>query len=269
MRDEVGGPSDLLVHDDGRLFLSVDGGFDRRALYEISPDRRIGRNLADRSNMNGLAFDPDQEHIYAVESFFNQLVQISLTGELRVIAGFPLLERGQEAVPAGVAVNPITSEVFVALFSGALFQEDPDEVILFVPGDSKVVRVNPLAGTVSDEITGLTTAVDLAFDEAGNLYVVEMTSAFIEPFLEKVDFFDPHLPPMHGGYQRFSGKVTQYPSDHGPPRVLARGLDTPTNITYGSDGALYVSTGQGTPGRPIPGPDGPTKIVGQVLRITW
>jgi hypothetical protein len=29
-----------------------------------------------------------------------------------------------------------------------------------------------------------------------------------------------------------------------------------------------VSTGQGTPGRPIPGPDGPTVIVGEVIRIT-
>ena len=35
-----------------------------------------------------------------------------------------------------------------------------------------------------------------------------------------------------------------------------------------ADGALYVSTGQGTPGRPIPGPDGATVIVGEVLRIT-
>jgi hypothetical protein len=50
--------------------------------------------------------------------------------------------------------------------------------------------------------------------------------------------------------------------------VLAEGLDTPTNITIGPEGDLYVSTGQGTPGRPIPGPDGPTKIVGEIVRIT-
>ena len=54
--------------------------------------------------------------------------------------------------------------------------------------------------------------------------------------------------------------------DRDLPR-LADGLDTPTNITLGPDGALYVSTGQGTPGRPIPGPDGPTKIVGEIVRI--
>ena len=42
----------------------------------------------------------------------------------------------------------------------------------------------------------------------------------------------------------------------------------PTNITLAPDGSLYVSTGQGTPNRPIPGPDGPTRIVGEVIRIT-
>jgi hypothetical protein len=95
-----------------------------------------------------------------------------------------------------------------------------------------------------------------------------MTSAFTEPFPIGFDFYDPDAPPVHGGYQRFSGKVTLYPADDGSPRVLADGLDTPTNITLGPDGALYVSTGQGTPGRPIPGPDGPTWIVGEVFRIT-
>ena len=59
-----------------------------------------------------------------------------------------------------------------------------------------------------------------------------------------------------------------YPSDGRPERVLAAGLDEPTNITIGPDGALYISTGQGTPGRPIPGPNGRTAIVGKIIRIT-
>jgi hypothetical protein len=105
-------------------------------------------------------------------------------------------------------------------------------------------------------------------DGSGNLYVVEMTTAFVEPFPSGFDYVDPNAPPLHGGYQRFSGKVTLYPAGGGSPRVLAEGLDTPTNITLGPDGALYVSTGQGTPGRPIPGPDGPTRISGEVVRIT-
>ncbi len=71
-RDEVNGPGDVLLHRDGRIFLSLDGGFDKQALREISPERRVGRNLADRSNMNGIAFGPNQASIYAVESMANQ-----------------------------------------------------------------------------------------------------------------------------------------------------------------------------------------------------
>ncbi|RME49810.1 MAG: hypothetical protein D6796_04325, partial [Caldilineae bacterium] len=78
---------------------------------------------------------------------------------------------------------------------------------------------------------------------------------------------DPDAPPLHGGYRRFSGRVTRYPADGSPPQTLAEGLDMPTNITIGPDGGLYVSVGEGTPGRPIPGPDGITRITGQVIRL--
>jgi hypothetical protein len=110
--------------------------------------------------------------------------------------------------------------------------------------------------------------VDVAIDESGNIYVVEMTSGYADLLPVTFDLFDPDAPPLHGGYKRYSGRVTLYPADGGPPRVLADGLDTPSNITLAPDGALFVSTGQGTPGRPIPGPDGPTTIVGEIVRIT-
>jgi sugar lactone lactonase YvrE len=268
VRDEVGGPSDLLLHRDGRVYLSIDGGFDEQALVEISPEGRVGRTLADRSNMNGIAFDPDQERVYAVESSFNLLIEVTFDGQLRRIAAFPPLDSGQQAVPAGLTVDSQTGEILVALFSGAVVDDETGDIILFVPGDAKVVRVNPETGRFTDEITGLTTAVDVAMDSAGNIFVVEMASAFVDPFPRGFDFFDLDAPPLHGGYKRYSGRVTLYPADGRPPRVLADGLDTPSNITLAPDGALFVSTGQGTPGRPIPGPDGPTTIIGEIVRIT-
>ena len=94
-----------------------------------------------------------------------------------------------------------------------------------------------------------------------------MAAGHAELFADGADLHDPDAIPRHGGYSRFSGQVTVYPGDGRPPRILAGDLDAPTNITLGGDGALYVSTGQGTPGRPIPGPDGPTVIVGEVVRI--
>ena len=275
-RDEVSGPADVLIHDDGRIFLSVDGGLDEIALFEISAEGRIGRNLYTRSNMNSLAFDPSQEHIYAAASMFNQLIEISLDGSVREIVTFPLLRSGQQAVPAGLAVDPCTGEVLVALFSGALLDEQTGEITPFVSGDAGVVRVDPETGAFMDEITGLTTAVDVEIDAAGNVFVVEMASDYADLLPKLFDLFDPEAPPLHGGYLRYSGRVTHYPPNGDKPRVLADGLDMPTNITLGpvlseaegSDGALYVSTGQGTPNRPIPGPYGPTTIVGEILRIT-
>ena len=267
-RDEVSGPSDVTVHGDGRVFLSVDGGFEEFALWEISPRGSIGRNLSTRSNMTGVGLAPDEETIFATESTLNQLIEVTLeTGDRRDIVAFSILGSGQQAVPAGLAIDPRNGDVLVALFSGVA-QADDGSFIPFVPGDAKVVRVDPLTGRVVDEIVGLTTAVDVAIDKLGNVFVVELAADHAELFADGADLADPDAIPRHGGYLRFSGKVTLYPADGGPPRILAGGLDAPTNITFGDDGALYVSTGQGTPGRPIPGPDGPTVIVGEVIRIT-
>jgi DNA-binding beta-propeller fold protein YncE len=267
-RDEVSGPSDVALHGDGRVFLSIDGGFGEFALLEISPGGSMGRNLAARSNMTGIALAVDERSIFATESTLNQLVEVSLEGgDRRDIAAFSSLDSKQQAVPAGIAVDPANGDVLVALFSGVAPAED-GSFIPFIPGDAKVVRVDPLTGRVVDEIAGLTTAVDVAIDELGNIFVIEMAADHAELFANGADLHDPDAIPRHGGYLRFSGKVTMYPADGGPPRILAGGLDSPTNVTLGDDGALYVSTGQGTPGRPIPGPDGPTVIVGEVIRIT-
>jgi DNA-binding beta-propeller fold protein YncE len=267
-RDEVSGPSDVAVHGDGRVFLSVDGGFDEFALLEISPGGSMGRNLSGRSNMTGIAVAPDGGSIFVTESTLNQLIEISLAnGDRREIVVFSSLESGQQAVPAGLAIDPLSGDILVALFSGVA-PTGGGGFVPFVVGDSKVVRVNPQTGEVVDEIRGLTTAVDVAIDEFGNVFVVEMSSDYADLFERDTDLEDVGGTPRHGGYVRFSGTVTVYPGDETSPRILAGGLDAPTNITLVNDGALYVSTGQGTPGRPIPGPDGPTTIIGEVLRIT-
>jgi len=267
-RDEVSGPSDVAVHSDGRVFLSIDGGFESFSLSEISPQGSMGRNLSGRSNMTGIGLAPGERSIFVTESALNQMIEITLDGgERRDVTAFGVLASGQQAVPAGLAVDPRNGDILVALFSGVA-QASDGSFIPFVPGDAKVVRVDPRSARITDEITGLTTVVDVAIDGDGNLFVVEMATDYAELFAGRVDLFDADAVARHGGYLRFSGKVTLFPADGGPPRILADGLDAPTNITVAADGTLYVSTGQGTPGRPIPGPDGATVIVGAVLRIT-
>ncbi len=267
-RDEVSGPSAVAIHNDGRVFLSIDGGFEGFALLEISALGSMGRNLSERSNMTGIGMATDGGRIFVTESTLNQLIEVTLdTGERRDVVAFGVLASGQQSVPAGLAIDPQNGDILVALFSGVAAMSD-GSFAPFVLGDAKVVRVDPRSGRVSDEITGLTTAVDVAIDGSGNVFVVEMAADHAELFEGEVDLFDTNADARHGGYLRFSGKVTLYPAGGGSPRILVDGLDSPTNITVTDDGALYVSTGQGTPGRPIPGPDGATAIVGEVLRIT-
>jgi len=266
-RDEVSGPSDVALHTDGQLYLTVDGGFEEFALFEISSDRSMGRNLASRSNMTGIALSRDERSLFVTESTLNQLIEITLdTGARREITIFPALDSGQQAVPAGLALDPRDGKILVALFSGVA-QATDGSYEPFVAGDAKVVRVDPSTGSVSDEVTGLTTAVDVSVDAHGNIYVVEMASDYADLLERGADLFDPDADPLHGGYVRYSGSVTMFPEDGSQPVVLVRGLDAPTNITLGSDGGLYVSTGQGTPGRPIPGLSGPEAIVGEVIHI--
>ena len=283
-RDEVSGATDVLVHEDGRVLLSLDGGIDQSGgtfiLFELDEDGTLLREINQDSNMTGIGFAPDQRSVYATQSTHNSLIEIGLDdGDARHIVTFEDLYSGQQAVPAGLGVDPTTGDVLVALFSGVAKAEGeacrfvPEAMcdgryLPLIPTDAKVVRVDPATGSVTDEVTGLTAAVDVAADSEGNVFVVEMAADHGQLFHLGVDLFLADLPALHGGYIRFSGRVTMYPAGGGDPRVLAEGLDQPTNVTVAPDGALYVSTGQGTPGRPIPGPQGRTEIIGEVLRIT-
>ncbi len=275
--DEVGGTGDVVVLDDGSMYFTrddpsegyaADGSSPGVNVVEVSPEFRVEQNLIVRgATMNALGYDAVIGDFYVAESGANRLIAVTMDGTVRVVAEFPNLAQGQQPVPSGLAIDPTTGDVLVALFSGQI-GDYFGNVLSFMPGSSKVVRVDPATGEQEDAVTGLTTAVDVAVDEDGNVFVVELTSVWPAARMSReFDLFDPDAPPDPGGYPRFSGSVTMYPIDGADPVVLATGLDAPTNITY-AQGALYVSVGQGTPGRPIIGPDGPTRIVGEIYRIT-
>jgi len=107
-----------------------------------------------------------------------------------------------------------------------------------VQGSSKVLKITP-TGQITAFRGNLTTILGLAFDSADRLYVLENTTGnqFPTPGTGRVIRIDP------------SGNRTR----------IASGLFLPTAMTFGPDGALYVSNvGFGPP------PNG----IGQVLRIT-
>lgn len=267
-RDEIVGIGDVLLMDDGRVFYTLDDKFERLAIVKLDADYQMRGYLVEReSTLNSLVYDPVTEMIYAAESSRNAVIAVHPDGKVNTVILFPTLASNQQAVPCGLTIDPTTGDLIVTLFSGNLW-DYYGEILTFMPGESKVVRVHPVTGVMTDEITDLTTAVDVAVDDAGNLYVVEMTTQWPTTLLAyEFDVFDPDGVPDSGGYARFSGRLTLYPADGGAPVILADDLDAPTNITY-HDGALYLSVGQGTPNRPIWTDQGRSRIVGELYKLT-
>jgi hypothetical protein len=106
-----------------------------------------------------------------------------------------------------------------------------------IEGSSKILKTTP-SGQVKVWAEGFTTVVGIAFDNQQRLYILENTTG------------NPFPTP-------FTGKVLRVNHD-GAVETIASGLFLPTAMTFGPDGALYVSNvGFGPP------PVG----LGQILRI--
>ena len=107
------------------------------------------------------------------------------------------------------------------------------------PGSSKILQVTR-AGSVSTVQTGFTTVLGVAFDNLSRMYVLENTT-------------------VPGGPTPGTGDIVRVTGAHRD--VIVSGLNLPTAMTFGPDGALYVSVWGFGP--PPSLPNGP----GEVLRI--
>lgn len=266
-RDEIVGIADVAVLDDGRIFYTLDDNFEVLSIVELTPDfAPVGDLFRSGSTLNALVFDPANDLFYVAESSTNAIRIVQLDGSFEFMVGFDVLAHGQQAVPSGIAIDPLTGDLLVTLFSGQLW-DYYGEVLSFMPGDAKVVRIDTETRAVTDEIVGLTTAVDVAVDAQGNLYVVEMTTEWPAPTMSTdFDLYAEDSPPDVGGYMRYSGRVTMYPHDGSEARILAEDLDTPTNITLNGQQAI-ISVGQGTPGRSVWVDGELIEIVGELMAI--
>jgi hypothetical protein len=109
------------------------------------------------------------------------------------------------------------------------------------PGSESLFKVTP-SGQIKTWATGLTTVLGLAFGSHHQLYALESMTA----------------PGFPGPGELGTGQVVRI-NPTGTQTVIATGLSFPTAITFGPDGALYVSN---------LGFGGPTPGLGQILRIT-
>lgn len=142
--------------------------------------------------------------LYAVEPNHGELDAISLDGTIRRIADISATQG--HIVPTAVAYHG-------NFYVGNL------NTFPIVEGSSKILKITP-SGQVETVVTGLTTVLGVAFDHQGYMYILENTTG--NPF------------PTPG-----TGKVLRV-TDNGLEEI-ATGLVLPTAMTFGPDGALYVS----------------------------
>jgi hypothetical protein len=162
--------------------------------------------------------------LYAVEPNHGELDRISTSGAISRVADISASQG--HIVPTAMATH------------GVFYVGNLNTFPISV-GSSKILQITP-AGTVHTAATGFTTVLGLAFDNRGRMYVLENT------------VHDGFPQPGYGEIVRVTGNKKD---------VIVSGLALPTGMTYGPDGALYVSNlGFGPPASL---PEGP----GQVLRI--
>ena len=165
--------------------------------------------------------------LYAVEPNHGEVDQISPSGNITRVSDISAYQG--HIVPTAIATKGGN------LYVGNL------NTFPIVPGSAKVLRVTR-TGVALNDVNGLTTVVGIAFDKVGRMYVLEnsVNSGFPTPGM---------------------GEVVRIAAN-GSQQVVASGLALPTAMTFGPDGALYVSNWGFGP--PPSLPNGP----GQVLRIT-
>jgi len=158
---------------------------------------------------------PDMD-IFIVDASANAVIQFEVeTAALSVFATLPGIANDtgvgppiMQAVPTGIVFDG--SRFLVTAFPG----------FPFVEGAARVYAID-LSGNVSILHEGLTSAVDLTLDPAGNLVVLEYATGFMGDFA-----------PNTGAVVRLAG---------GGEETLLSGLNTPAGIRFAPDGSFYVS----------------------------
>jgi hypothetical protein len=166
----------------------------------------------------------------------NSLLQVAANGDISTLAVFQSRgtnpPRSTDSVPTSVTIGP-DGAYYVGELSG----------FPAVAGAANIYRVEPgepprlfLAGDAC--LSGFTTIIDTAFDEQGNLYVLQYAGTLVRITP------DSNQP---------GGICAQYQA--GTRTTILAGLSQPTSIAVGPDSALYISN------------HGASAGIGEVLRV--
>lgn len=260
LRDEIMGLSDIACGD-GRCLVSQTDYVDGSRILDLqyTPPEPV---FISRGNLNSLCYHPSRNSWLAVKPDTNQLVEFTDEQGERVLAQLPDLEQGQEAVPVTQVYEPATGAVLISLFSGELHRSPTRKGIDFADKAGQVIRVRPGTGQVEVVLCGLQLPTGLALCPEGKVLVLELCDRLLQPLPP-----DWAGEPLHGGFARFSGRLLSCNLLTAEVTVLARGLDTPSNLCL-VPGAVLVSEGMGLPGRSLPTPnDGVTALTGRLRGV--
>lgn len=260
LRDEIMGLSDIACGE-GRCLVSQTDYVSGSKLLDLqyTPPEPVCHS---HGNLNAVCYHPGRRSWLAVKPDTNELVELRPGEEERVLLHLPELAQQQEAVPVTLVHEPATGAVLISLFSGELHSDPALKGVDFADRAGQVIRAWPDSGRIDVVIDGLQLPTGLALDPHGNVLVLELCDSLQQPLAA-----DWNGEALHGGFTRFSGRLLQCDLQTGEVSVLARGLDTPSNLCL-VQGAVVVSEGMGLAGRPLPTPEGSVApLEGRLRRV--
>lgn len=202
-------------------------------------------NPIDNPDSNPTSLERRGAKLYVTDAGANTVLELSPFRGTRTLAAlpdkpepvpFPPGTIPAQAVPTSAVVGP-DGALYVSQLTGYPFPVGGADIFRIVPGQAPTVYAS-----------GLTNVTDLAFDQHGTIYAVEVAAAGLAS----------GGPPVDALVQVGVG------SHIGDNAVIAGGLTAPYGLALRGDDA-YVTTGSICPGTGIPGlcPDG-----GQLLQLT-
>jgi len=183
---------------------------------EANPDG----NLID-SNPFSLLQEPGS--LVLTDAGGNSLLRVRPNGDVATIATFPSRpNRDTDSVPTTVTAGP-DGAYYVGELTGQPFAPGASNIYRVVPGEAPTIY-----------LSGFKSIIDITFGTEGTLYVLEHSSGV-------------------GGLAA-PGSLFRVDAD-GTRTTILGGLDHPTSVVLGPDGALYISN------------RGQSAAIGEVLRV--
>ncbi len=260
-RDEVFGMAGIAAGG-GKVLVSLAFFGGPSIIFSVSSSG-VNQWGSTHNNINDLTYDPQRKTWYGAASTTDEVVRLLEGGRAERVIKIPTLASGQDAVPGYLSKDPGTGKILVSLFTGSPEGEEGGDGTELVPRAGGIISVDPDARRFEWLVTGLTAPTDLEIAQDGSIYVLEFCDAFLDPLETRQDMYKG---PSHGGFKRFSGRLLHIDRKTRQVEVVAMGLDAPTNLAL-SAGALFVAEGMGTPGRSIPGPEGPQPLEGFIEKL--